>query len=583
MADTHTQLPRATHPRLGLLAWLALTLPAAWFLSPALDPVHVEGFTGSIVALGLHLANGTLGAFDPGQPLNAEYFGLTKLGAVLGVAGLAGLGMSGDAAMRLLMWIGFALLLGGSMRLIREWSGAPWWAGALALLLMPGVAESAFFFNDNVLSAGLFALALALFFARQGVAASIAAGVLIGLAVAVRTDTIILSLAVPLMAAERQGVTAGAVRSSVIAGLAAVATLFALFAPFGATPFDALKIGSVAVSTWDRPPDFARHALELAYFGGIPAGLLAAFGVLALMRERRWLRLGLLAGLPALFNLALLGSLWEVRQFLALTPFLGALVALGIMRLVEEGRARRWTLPLALAVTTLLVWAGPLKVQMLADGPRALVGRVHGIPLWKNWQESVRQDFRAIDGAIGAATPGAPVVLISDNWNEDRYLHLRLVESGFGPGAAALPAPCAAIGEAMRKGGRTVVHLRLQHGFVPYWAELQADRLERFAMPCIQAVRPERVLLLGPAGRLEELVGAERLRHVRAPWIDPRLTEMHLSPTVAVELSPELLTQFAAAYRRAGDAEARAQRRAPKRLEEGNAATAARLQTAFSP
>jgi len=128
MIANATMRVRGVTVSLRLVRLAAITVGVmlgAWLLLPLIGPVHPEGFTGSVAALALHLNRDALANFDPLQPLNTEYFGLTKLGWVLALAGLMKTGLSSLIAMRLLTWVSFAALCSASLQLVRRWTGAP--------------------------------------------------------------------------------------------------------------------------------------------------------------------------------------------------------------------------------------------------------------------------------------------------------------------------------------------------------------------------------------------------------------------------------------------------------------------------
>ena len=523
--------------------WLALLCFGAMLLWPALTPVHVEGFSASIVALGLHMAQGTIHDFLPFAPINTDYFGLTKLGAVEGVALLSPL-VGGDGALRIQMWIGAVLTLAASAYLVRRWGGASWLVSAAVVLLIPGVAESFFFFNDNVPAAGLMLAALALWVRRPSLLAAAVAGVLIGCAIAIRTDTVLIAaLAVPLAALETQKPRPAAALTA-LAGVIAVSVLFAMFAVVHASPLDALRAGATAVKLWDRPSDLPQHLLILIYFVGAPALVLMIFGVARFIRERRWLTLTLALGVPLFVNLALLGKMWEPRQLLMLAPFIGALAAAGVEATIADFRRGERFGPLVIAIVVVAWLASPVKAVVIADGPRVLSGRIAGLRLWYEWQQSVRDDFARIDGAIDSAPAAATTAILTEGWNEDRYLHLELVAKGFR--RAPLAAPCSALGEAMSLNGRTVVELSIRQTFVPIWPALNAQQLERYAIPCLARLRPDRVVLLASGKRLDDLFGkADRER-----GMDPILANATVSPILALPVDQPLLGKLDDAYRK---------------------------------
>jgi hypothetical protein len=525
------------------LAWLALLVAAAVLLWPALRPVHVEGFSASIVALGLHMAQGTIHDFMPFAPFNLDYYGLTKLGALYGVAVLSPL-LGGDGAFRLEMWIGAALTLAASADLIRRWSGASWLVACATLLLMPGVAESFFFFNDNVPSTGLMLAALALWARRPTVPVALLAGVLIGYAVAIRTDTVLVTAtAMPLVALESRK-PAQAALFTAVAGATAILTLLLLFGLVHATPLDALRAGQIAIGLWNRSSEVGRHLAVIVYFVGPPALVLAVFGVVSQVGERRWLRLALTVGVPAAVNLALLGKMWEMRQLLVLTPFIGALVASGADVLIANLRRGQPIWPLLVGVLILGWLASPAEGVALSDGPRALTGRIAGLHLWYAWQQSVRDDFGRIDAAIASGPANGSLAVLTDGWNDDRYLHLLLVEQGFR--RAPLPPPCSVIGEAMSANGRTVIALSIRQSFFAGFPALDAQRLERYATPCLASLRPDRTILLADSTRLDGAFG----RDDRLQGLDPALVTLTVKRILAVPMDARKLTLLDQFYRK---------------------------------
>lgn len=516
-----------TIPRDKLAAWALLAALAAWLWSPALHPVHVEGFSASIVALGIHLAEGSLGDFFPSQPFNTEYFGLTKLGAVMGVAGLVKLGLSGEAAMRVLMALGALLLVGGSARLVRHWSGAPWLVVAAVLLLIPGLAETGFFFNDNMLGSGLLVAALAIFCERRNVVAALGAGVLTGMAIAVRTDLMLVAPALFLIAWDR-GPLRDAMIATTIAALAALASLWLIYASVGVSPLDAVRAGARAIELWNRPGDMERQTLSLLLFIGLPVLILYLLG-LGTLAGWRWQRRALVLGMPVLVNVALAGKIWEVRQLLPLTPFVAAVAAMGAKRLIAEWRQGARGVPVGVGAMIAAILLVPAALIFPFDGPRPLIGRMGSVTHWTAWQARIRANFAVIDRAI--ASPGPTLTIIADYWDEDRYLHLRLLEQGFRP--VAQPAACDAIGQTMAKQGRNVLQISAHQTFLPNAEGLYAPRLAQFAAPCLRAV-PGPVVLIASADQVARVKGEAAFAR--------RIND---TPLAATPLSPEGIERLA--------------------------------------
>ncbi|HWT13744.1 MAG TPA: hypothetical protein VN231_13400 [Allosphingosinicella sp.] len=573
----------------GALAWAAASVAAAlaaYLLLPALTPAHLEGFTAALAALGIHVAQGTLPAFDSLQPLNAEYYALTKLGAVLAVAAFVGpLQLDSDLALRLTMWIGFAALVTGSVLLARRWSSAGWWFVLPPLLLMPGIVESAFIYNDNVLSAGLAAIGLCLLYGRHPLS-FVGAGLLLGLAVLTRTDTILACACVPVILFERFGTARKAAAALAAVGASAAASLLGPLAYFNASIFDVLNVGAAVVQIWNRPTTGDGTWIMVLYFLGFPGLVMAGFGLAALVRRKDALALVRLLCGPALLLAILADRIWEIRQLLALTPFLVTLAAIGL-KLVYDGRetaARRWLRP-AVAAVAIVALLGPMSGLRLRDGPRVLTGRVWAIPLWRTWQQAPRHDLAMLDRLVLSATPGTTLVLAADDWNEDRYLHLKLLDAGFAAAdSASLAPPCRPIAERFTRGDREVLLMRLHHGVVPYWREIKEERLTLWGLPCLGSLPDAEVLFVASADHLRALLPAARAAPAFAPRPDdprrdPLVSALSYGPIVALPLTPELRPQLLAAYRR----EAAALPRAPgeRRPTLGDAVAATRKRTAF--
>ncbi|MEO7688404.1 MAG: hypothetical protein ABIS51_03895 [Sphingomonas sp.] len=528
------------------LPWLAILVAALWFFLPALHPVHVEGFSASVVALGVHLSRHSIADFMPFAPFNADYYGLTKLGTVLGISALSPL-FGGDGALRLIMIVGLVFLLAASAFLIRRWSGARWTIVAATILIMPVIAESSFFFNDNVPAAAFCLVALAVLSHWRSWTAMVAAGVLIGISVATRTDMVLVAVvAVPLLVTEGQDLKRAAI-GTVVAGIAALVTLFGIFALVHSSPLDAIQAGKLAVQLWDRPPSALTHLNQFVYACGLPALALLLLGAASLWRKREWRRLALLVGVPLLFNLALLGKMWEVRQFLILAPFLGALAARGLEELLADLTAGRPIMPIALGLLSLFVIAGPVSGLGLSDGPRVLSGRIWGISLWRDWQGAVDRDFGRIDRLIASAPSGGPLVVLTDTWNEDRYLHLQLLQHGFH--RIPQPASCNMLGVTMQQGGRTVVQLTLEPSFISYWPKLMPEQLEQGALPCIAALHPQQIMFLAKQDRVAPLLG----RQVPDSSTPAALRAVTMSAIITVSLSAADLNTLDAGYRRIAD------------------------------
>jgi hypothetical protein len=478
----------------------------AWLLLPLLGPVHPEGFTGSVAALALHLNRDALANFDPLQPLNTEYFGLTKLGWVLALAGLMKTGLSSLVAMRVLTWISFAALCAASLQLVRRWTHAPLSLIATGLVVLPGISESAFIFNDNVPSAALAALALSsLYLPRLGIGA-VVCGLLFGLSALTRTDTILVGAAVPIIMWERSRdirITAYALAATAVAG---AVVLLGTLAVFHASIFDVFKVAAAAVAGWDRPVSAFRPVVMFLYFAGLPGILLLGCGLVSVFRRHDRLEMARLLLVPLLFVTLIGSKLWEARQFLPLTPFFVGLAVEGFRLVISFKGTGAVALRATLAALLCVSFLGPISVPLQEDGSHALGGRVANINRWRDWQKQIDADFALLATLPDHAIGPRPLAIVADQWNEDRYTHLALVEAGYTIEPPPNPA-CAAVAERFVKGQREIYLVRPQLGYVRYWRQLLGEQMERFALPCI-STRHASVVLVASTARIHKLVGA---------------------------------------------------------------------------
>jgi hypothetical protein len=413
--------------------WIGLLIVACWQLHPILTPAHVEGFSASIVSLALHLNAGHLADYDRLHPVNLEYFTLSRLGTVRWLSLLTGrLALSGEWAMRVTMWLGFAALTTSSFTLARRWTNAPRIVVAAALLLIPGVAESSFFYNDTLFAAALGATALAVLSISPSLVASTISGMLFGAAVVARLDAVLLAPAVVLIGYERHGLGRAFWMRALVFTVGAVVPVILIPAALDVTILDIVRITRYAIVLWGDGFRPAQHAREVSLFLGIPAGILVALGCLGLARRRDYRRLLLLVGVPLLFNLVALGKIWQSRQLLPLTPFLTALVVLGWQHATSasHGRDRRSALEWTVILICALSWIAPVFVVVNSDGPRAPYGRFWTPTLWRRWQIAASSNQAEIRALVDDPRTGSSAI-ITDTWDADRYLHLALQETGY--------------------------------------------------------------------------------------------------------------------------------------------------------
>jgi hypothetical protein len=519
--------------------YLLLAFAGIYLLSPIVDPAHPEGFTASVASLALHLRQDSLANFDLSQPLNVDFFGLTKLGWMLLIAATTAVtGLGSWGAMTVLNWLAFVPFTLGTVFLVRRWTEAPVWAIVAVLLLLPGVSESFFFFNDNAIASAFAISALCTLYLRTGMLGASLCGLLMGAAVLTRTDTVLVGMAVPIIAFERTRKARPTLAMLAVAGAAGALVLFGTLAFFHAAILDVFKVAGFAVAAWDRETSQLAMVATLLHYFGAPGLVLAISGGVIAVRRSAWLATARLLLPPLVFMAPLWGKLWEVRQLLPLTPFFASLAVIALLALVRGASTRRTAVLRASFVgLTGASLLGTTTGFNLADGPRVLTGRVWNIPKWHRWQRLANADLARL-GSLAAIPLGTTRAVIADNWNEDRYAHLAFQEAGYKITRRA-PGPCATVADVFVRGSSRIVLIRLHQGYVPYWPSLSPERLERWGLPCMAERRPADIYLAVQTQRFDALFG------------DPDAPE---DPTVLPEirtlrLAPQQLGMLLDAYR----------------------------------
>ncbi|MEI9851082.1 MAG: hypothetical protein WDN24_09830 [Sphingomonas sp.] len=272
---------------------------------------------------------------------------------------------------------------------------------------------------------------------------------------------------------------------------------------------------------------------------------------------RDHLPLAIAAGFPLLLNLLTPGALWQPRQLLPVTPFLAALVTAGIRLLLEDLRGRP---ALAVRAAVALFVAGvtfaPADRVIGSEGPHSMTGRARGIVLWRQWQIGVGRDMAAIDGAVARARPNATLAIVTDDWDEDRFTHLRLMAAGFRPPAQAgiAPGPCDRVAEPFVRGNQRIVHIPHPPEHVAVTRRLDSPRWDRLGRPCLAQLAPQAAFLVVRAGRLERLglPGTAAIPELAADraWRagHPRLVSLGYSRIAAILLDASRIADLSRGY-----------------------------------
>lgn len=460
-----------------LPAWLGWTLGillGAWLLLPLPFSQHLEGYTANLRSITIAWERGELATQDTYLPLLTPFLFYTRLGMVFLLRGIdAVFGGAGDAGLRGLVIASLLAMMAAAVAAARAWSGLPWWCLLLPLLLIPGLTEIGFFFNDNVVSAAFGIMALALVSWRDRPAAFCGGGALLAAAVLCRTDAALLLPLLGGIAWRRHAGLAPLLPRAAATVLGFALVLVGGFAISGATPLDGLRIAAPFVPV---SGGWMRLHMTILFFGTVGLPLCTIGVVLGLRRHLLRLR--------------------DLKWCVVFVLYPGCVVALGVLRLATEmrylypllapvylmhaGLALRWlalqlghggrarTMAGALVAALVLTMLLP-PLTIVRDGPHAFSGRLWMPFLWLRWQRSVAQSLEQVDALVSKATSAERTLVLSTHFNDDFYLKLRLFEAGFHPVPVDSVLPgCRQGFSVYARPGQVVLHIRTdnQYGLV---------------------------------------------------------------------------------------------------------------------
>jgi hypothetical protein len=453
-------------------------LVSAWLLLPALTATHVEGLSAQLQSQSLVFNRGGISTHDPYLPLVTEFIFL-KCPAVVDLLTWlqSTLGITGDSAFRVLTIASLVLLIVASVSFAVRQGGVGWIAALAAVTLTPGVAESGFFFNDNVVSAAFAALSLAIL--RPGAAnwRYLASGLSIGLAVLSRLDGIFaMPLLLGVVSFERTAWPVSLRRlAALAAGLFIAMGISALIN--GASSIDSLLIYRYFSYARQIGLDLKANLFALAYFFGPVTPLLLLIGFMRHdqigISTRRWPGIAFFCLYPILLCAFAVLTGREIRYlYPLLTPVIAMLGGRGVEFVVGQirkpnGQPMVLTIVAAAVAVTLFV---PPAVVSIADGPRMLVGRLWSPVLWRRWQDAVNESMSRVSGLALELDREPEPLVITTSWNGEFYVHLRIMELGYSSSTAAEDFPGCEGFSTYRKGDHRILHLRLHNEFylVPY-------------------------------------------------------------------------------------------------------------------
>ncbi len=440
-SDPRFATPQAV-PRAGLraIAGVAVLATLVWFTVPVFAGHYNEGFQNLIVMNAGAILHGGADHVDLLYKLVNDFFLASRLGLSLVMAGLLKLGIPAVTGFRLVMLVSLVVLVGANAAILVRHYRVPLVFACVPALLFPGLFESAWFFNDNVLSAALSSTALALFWSRRTLPATAGCAVLWGLAITCRTDAVLLAPAfLVLMWFELPG-WGVRVRHALLAAPIVAAVPLLIYAALGLNFLDILPLTHRATVAWARndPVSHVFHPLlkGIAY----PGMVLMAAGAISVIVRRQWREILFCLGVPLVYAAAYGLLLTEVRYLLPLAPSFAILMVEGARAMLAAAPRRRTIGLTVLGLAFLTCFAPPVGLPLHSlyflstddDMPRPSVGRFWSpvLSLW--WNHTLEAGFEATGVALeAAAKPGGLGVVVSTRWTPDHSVELLLREHGF--------------------------------------------------------------------------------------------------------------------------------------------------------
>jgi hypothetical protein len=445
---------------------------AVWLVSPILRAGHLEGYTANLKSIAIAANRGNLMGQDALVPILTEFLYYTRAGVVLLLRLIGAVfGEVGDAGFRGLVACSFVLLCLSSVVVARRWGGVSTWAALAAIVLTPGVVETSFFFNDNIISAALAVSALALVSRWRSTLAYVCAGGLLAFGTICRTDALLLAPALAGLAWLSYPRKITVLKRGIATVVGATLVFGLVFLVAQATPLDSLAVGRFFV-----PYSGLRLRILIAlWFTGLPVLGLLAIGLTARLLGRpldgdavRWF-LVLLVYPLFVVAIGVFRLSTEVRYlYPLLTPIIAIHAGTGLEALVklllQGGRARIASAVVA-GFLILSVVLPPTKVQV-RDGPRSLTGRFWSPLLWFRWQQSQQNSMKRVGELVASADAVPMILVIATHFNDDYYLKLRLLEAGYHVHPVSEIFPSCKDGLSVyAKAGHVVAHIRTENPY----------------------------------------------------------------------------------------------------------------------
>jgi hypothetical protein len=438
-----------------------------YLIWPSFGAVHVEGFSAQIESIALLKSYAPQLEHDPYLPLITQFIFETRSAVIDLLAMIYKLfPNAGDVAFQGLILASFMLLLYSSVVFAKRWGNVPVLFGLFALILTQGIPETAFFFNDNMVSAAFAVFALSIIAHKPQLFTLLLSGLALAIALLARLDAVFI---VPLLAGTlclaRNSILRGSLAFLIIC-MTTVAVLIIQYCLQGFSLLDTLDIGQKFAAKM-LPISWKEWFLVRVFFFGVVALALFMLGASIFYGKLKTQKAYLAILTFIVYPLALIFFAPKASQVRYIFPLLSPLVALHvgtglqwIYGQVAFGHGKKATLAKAFTVLAVIIFISPPTALLMMDGPRAILGRVWSPVQWLHWQDSVNLSLDRTQAVVSSLDNNQVNMLVSTHWNDEFYSRLKLIEAGFTPHlASSLYAGCKGF-SVFTKGNSVVIHIR---------------------------------------------------------------------------------------------------------------------------
>ena len=477
---------------IGILICLYLT----W---PAFNAVHLEGFTAQTESIALLMSRAPGIEHDPYLPLVSQFIYQTRSAVIDGMALIYELfPNAGDRAFQGVVLASYCLLLAASVLFARRWGGMSPVFPFFALILTQGIAETSFFFNDNIVSAALACAGLALISQKSAKTAWMACGIFMALAILSRLDAVLMvPVVMGIVFYSYKDNYKRFVACSVIV-LTTGALLIASAIYHGFSLLDVLFVAGKFVNQVIDEPTHDKYRLVWIriLFIGLSSLPLLLIGIWInwqkLKSQHSYIGLVTFIVYPVLLAI-FAPKATEVRYiFPLLSPLIALHVGTGMQwvyqQIHDKYSGKKYWYAVAATGFALVVAAMPPALVKMYDGPRGIFGRLWSPVSWAHWQASVHQSSGRSKNLVAALDDRRTNILVSTHYNDEFYMRLRLIEAGFIPQATHhIFQGCDGF-SVLKKGNSTVAHIRTepQYSIAPVSARYNAAMQISAASRCAE-------------------------------------------------------------------------------------------------